>query len=144
MDCDGNIRIDGKAAVDNGFYPKIDVKFEWKICNYNIPAFGFDDFKIGLKSGFNKFRLWNRNGRSLQSSTVEEIEPSVVLGNTKDDICRSYMQDGQIDTKIGKWFMDASLQGNAIVDGVKYNGIKAKDEPYCYGKFRSSCCLRLR
>jgi len=115
------LEVNGTKAADDNEYPQINVRYDWKICNYNE-----GNSKVKLQdSKPSYFKLWRskpgkKNKKTLFSKVFNEttvLKASAPAGAN----CQTHEENVLLDTKFGYHFLSAQLQGPTAV----------KDE-FCY------------
>ena len=117
-------------------YPKIDVEYTWKLCNYNEEntTIKFSDNQISY------FELKNKD-TNITRQDFNSSTPDLVSGN-----CTELIQERALDTKYSHHYMSAQLSSPPYVNGVRptdsncyayaYNPIEVT-----YGKCNVTVCI---
>jgi len=111
------LEVDGALAAVSGDYPKIKVRYDWKICNGSEGT-----SKVNLENTHpSYFRLWGpRPGDKNEKEVLLNIVfDTTVLTKTKGKKakCETHSQISTLDTKVATRYMSAQIQGTTAVTG---------------------------
>jgi len=119
------LEVNGTLAAEMGEYPKIEVRYDWKICNFNEA-----DSKVELTKP-SYFKLWRQGDAADLFYKV--IDNTTVLTASE---CESHRRKTTLDTSVAKHFMSAQMQGPTAVQGefcyaYAFNPITVKYDTPC-------------
>lgn len=104
------IEIDGILAAEKNDYPKIEVEYRWKVCNFN------DELTIKFNDNAQNSFFDLKNNKEKSSGFKKEIADTVQL---KPSQCESFNMTDTIDTSISSHFISAQLSARPFINNEK-------------------------
>jgi hypothetical protein len=122
--------VDAETTKNGTDYPKIAVKLEYSMCNWNQNP----NYKILLHNDDARFSEWHAKTDTLITRSERTIFQKTWKNRILDsNECISIVQNTFIDTSLGDHNLDSLIQGNAVIDGeVIIAGINGDEFCYAY------------
>jgi hypothetical protein len=126
--CNRNIRVDSETTKNGTDYPKVEVRLEYSMCNWNQNP----NYKILLHDDIARFREWHSKTDTITSRSERTIYQKTWKNKVLDsNECITIVQNTHIDTSLGGHNLDSLIQGNAVIDGEVIIAGSNGDE-YCF------------